>query len=67
MCFAAGLAFDKAPAFFADFMRSRWSPPPPRWSLPLVLSNRSVLGTGRSLGHITHPWLPQAILGYISM
>ena len=61
----AGLAFDKAPAFFADFMRSRWGAPPPRaWRLPLVLTNRSVLGTGQSLDHIAHPWLPQALLGY---
>ena len=60
----AGLAFEKAPAFFADFMRSRWAAPPPRARLPLALSNRSVLGTGRSLAHVAHPWLPQAILGY---
>lgn len=60
----AGLAFEKAPAFFADFMRARWGAPPPRWRLPLVLTNRSVLGSGQSLQHIAHPWLPQAILGY---
>ena len=60
----AGLAFEKAPAFFAEFLRSRWAAPPCRPHLPLVLSNRSVLGTGRSLAHIAHPWMPQAILGY---
>lgn len=61
---AAGLAFEKAPAFFADFMRARWGAPPARGALPLVLSNRSVLGSGQSLAHVAHPFLPQAILGY---
>ena len=60
----AGLAFEKAPAFFGDFMRSQYCVPPPRRRLPLVLSNRSVLGTGTSLQHIAHPYLPEAILGY---
>lgn len=60
----AGLAFEKAPAFFGDFMRSQYCVPPPRRRRPLVLSNRSVLGTGTSLQHIAHPYLPEAILGY---
>jgi hypothetical protein len=60
----AGLAFEKAPAFFGDFMRSQYCVPPPRRRLPLVLTNRSVLGTGTSLQHIAHPYLPEAILGY---
>lgn len=62
--YPAGLAFEKAPTFFAEFLRSRWAAPPFRPHLPLVLSNRSVLGTGCSLAHIAHSWLPQAILGY---
>lgn len=60
----AGLAFEKAPAFFADFMRTLWAVPPRRHRLPLVLTNRSVLGTGQSLQHIAHPWLPMVLLGY---
>ena len=61
----AGLAsFDKAPAFFAEFLRGRYSAPPPRHRLPLVLTNRSVLGSGESLQHLAHPFLPLAILGY---
>lgn len=45
-------------------MRSRYTVPLPRRSLPLVLTNRTVLGSGQSLQHIAHPWLPLAILGY---
>ncbi len=61
----AGLAFEKAPAFFADFLARRYgSCPLPRSRLPLVLTNRSVLGSGSSLSHLVHPWLPQAVLGW---
>lgn len=61
----AGLAFEKAAVFFADFLARRYgSVLPPRSRLPLVLTNRTVLGSGTSLPHIVHPWLPQAILGW---
>lgn len=61
----AGLAFEKAPAFFADFLaRCYGSGLLPRDRLPVVLTNRSVLGSGSSLSHIVHPWLPQAVLGW---
>ena len=39
--------------------------PPRAGSLPLVHTNSSVLtGGGRSLAHLAHPWLPQALLGF---
>lgn len=60
----SGVAFEKAPAFFAEFMRARWAVPPSRHCLPFTLSNRSILAGAQSLQHIVHPWMPIAILGY---
>ncbi len=58
------MPLDRLAAFAADWLRSRHSVPAGRAALPHVLTNKSVLTEGRSLKHITHPWLPLCVLGY---
>ena len=62
-CRFAGLAFERAPAFFADFLRVSYCRPGGVVGRPTVLTNHSV-GSGMSLQHIVHPFMPLAILGY---
>lgn len=63
---AATPPLERLAAFAVDWLRARTSAPATRRALPHVLTNRTVLEAGRSLKYLSHPWLPQCILGYRS-